>query len=359
VYSARADPVRCDEVRNDLEALARELGSDEHRLLTDSVALRNAATQGLFDQAHALADGRLAPLLAAGISPVSARYGADPVIGMAGHHAFVLWNLGDLERARTVAAANLAAIETAGVSKFTQAVGLGLAGIVAMLDRDSTSLRQRSERLLALTAEQSFPFWSALGLGLHGWALVHGGELEEGLGELERARAELEATGARLFSTYIMAFLAEARLRRGDLAAGLADADEGLRLAETTYDRSYWPELWRLKGELLLASAGGARRRREGSTSSAKSDPAAAENCLLEALERARTCHSKSLELRAATSLARAWLARGRNADAQKLLDPLCRWFGDASSADLEDARALSAGKPTSPGGAAGRRGRR
>ncbi len=72
-----------------------------------------------------------------------------------------------------------------------------------------------------------------------------------------------------------------------------------------------------------------------------------AEHCFLQALEVARASQSKSLELRAATSLARAWLARDRGADAQDLLEPLCRWFGTAAGADLDAARALLAKMPS------------
>jgi len=42
--------------------------------------------------------------------------------------------------------------------------------------------------------------------------------------------------------------------------------------------------------------------------------------------------------------LARAWQARGRAADARKLLGGVCKWFGTrAGTADLVEARALLA----------------
>jgi adenylate cyclase len=124
--------------------------------------------------------------------------------------------------------------------------------------------------------------------------------------------------------------------------AGLAAAEEGLHAAATTTDRSYWPELWRLKGELLLAQAATARSRRRGrGAAPSDHDWSAAEYCFVQAIERARGCEARSLELRAATSLARLWLARGRGAEARGLLEPLYRWFGDTRGADLDEARAL------------------
>ncbi len=185
---------------------------------------------------------------------------------------------------------------------------------------------------------------SALG----GWARVQHGEHQEGIEELEKARAALATTGARVFSTYVLAFLSEAHLRAGDVAGGLAAADEALRVAETTLDRSHWAELWRLKGELLLAAQGAERHTtRRGSGAGAASATAEstwrrAEKCLSRALELARTAEAKSLELRAATSLARAWHARGQPADARAVLGSICEWFGaGATSPDLLEARSL------------------
>ena len=67
-----------------------------------------------------------------------------------------------------------------------------------------------------------------------------------------------------------------------------------------------------------------------------------AEACLRRALELARESDAKSLELRATTSLARAWHGRGRAADARALLDEICHWFGpSAASPDLVEAQAL------------------
>jgi adenylate cyclase len=120
-------------------------------------------------------------------------------------------------------------------------------------------------------------------------------------------------------------------------------------MARTNLDRAYEPELLRLKGEMLLACSQSERRRSQRgrgpvppSGMRANSSWREAERCLLQALERARECQAKSLELRAATSLARAWQARGRSAEASQLLGGICEWFGTrTASADMVEARAL------------------
>ena len=71
-------------------------------------------------------------------------------------------------------------------------------------------------------------------------------------------------------------------------------------------------------------------------------DSAEAERYLRRALTLARTSQAKSLELRAATSMARAWKAGGRPRDARRLLAGICAWFGTRTGgADLVEARAL------------------
>ena len=56
----------------------------------------------------------------------------------------------------------------------------------------------------------------------------------------------------RYFSALAYGFLSEGHLRAGTLADGLVAVNAGLAVAASSLDRAYAPELWRLKGELLL-----------------------------------------------------------------------------------------------------------
>lgn len=173
------------------------------------------------------------------------------------------------------------------------------------------------------------------------------GRVREGIATIERGLTAYRATGARLACSYFHAFLAEAHAHAGTLSDGLVAVDEGLALAETTIDRNYEPELCRLRGELLLGVQPTApRQRRRGGRATTEPDAAwqEVERCLLRALESARAMRAKSLELRAATSLARAWHTRGRAAEGRALLGSVCDWFGGAAgSVDLTEAKALLA----------------
>ncbi len=91
----------------------------------------------------------------------------------------------------------------------------------------------------------------------------------------------------------------------------------------------YWEaEVHRLKGELLLASPDG--RRSE------------AESCFHKAIEVARGQSARSLELRAATSLARLWRGQGKISEAREMLEPVYDWFTEGfDTVDLKEAKAL------------------
>ena len=63
---------------------------------------------------------------------------------------------------------------------------------------------------------------------------------------------------------------------------------------------------------------------------------------LQQAIDTARGQQAKSLELRAATSLARLCRDQGKRAQARDLLTPIHGWFTEGfDTADLKDAKAL------------------
>src|SRR5262249_29393266 len=110
--------------------------------------------------------------------------------------------------------------------------------------------------------------------------------------------------------------------------AGLTVLTEALTLAETTGERWYESEIYRLKGKLLLQQN--------------SDNQAEAESSFHHALEIARTQQAKSFELRSATSLARLWKQQDKRHEAHDLLAPVYNWFTEGfDTADLKDAKAL------------------
>ena len=103
---------------------------------------------------------------------------------------------------------------------------------------------------------------------------------------------------------------------------------------DRTGERSYEAELYRLKGELTLQSESPGPGR-----------PAVArklKRVFCKAIEIARKQQAKSLELRAATSLARLWQQQGKQAEAHQLLSEIYNWFTEGfDTKDLQEAKAL------------------
>src|SRR5262249_55617955 len=110
--------------------------------------------------------------------------------------------------------------------------------------------------------------------------------------------------------------------------AGLTALAEALTRAETTGERWYESEIYRLKGELLLQQNA--------------ANQAEAETCFQQAITVAQNQQAKSGELRAATSLARLWQQQGKRQEAHDLLASVYNWFTEGfDTADLKDAKAL------------------
>jgi predicted ATPase len=96
---------------------------------------------------------------------------------------------------------------------------------------------------------------------------------------------------------------------------------------QTTEERLYEAEVYRLRGELLQQS--GAQQGE-------------AEEHFHQALTVARRQQAKSWELRAAMSLSRLWQQQGKRTEAQELLAPIYGWFTEGfDTADLQEAKAL------------------
>jgi predicted ATPase len=185
-----------------------------------------------------------------------------------------------------------------------------------------------AEAAISLTTDQGFPHWRAQGFVLRGWALAHQGQAKEGIEQLHQGLRAYCATGAELARPNYLALLAEAYGTMGQPEAGLTVLTEVLALVDKTGVRWYEPELYRLKGELLLQQSSG--------------NSTEAETCFHHAISIAQNQSAKSWELRATTSLARLWQRQGKRQEAHDLLAPVYNWFTEGfDTADLQDAKAL------------------
>jgi predicted ATPase len=162
-----------------------------------------------------------------------------------------------------------------------------------------------------------------------GWALSQTGQHDRGLAQLRDGLDAHRATGASMDRPYFLALLAEALGAAGLADEGLSAIAEAIELIGADRSFFYEAELHRLRGALSGQAA----------TATGADEPATS---FRRALEIARRQGARSLELRAALSLAQLLRARGASDEARATLSESCAWFGDRTdSADLREAREL------------------
>ena len=144
------------------------------------------------------------------------------------------------------------------------------------------------------------------------------------------------ATGAVLLRPFFLAHLAEAYAQAGDPAAGLTVLTEALSLVDKTAERWWAAELYRLRGELLLAQQDSGQK-----ATGKRPQWQEVEESLRQALDMARHQQARSLELRAAMGLSRLWRQRRKHATARQELAAVYDWFSEGlDTADLLAAQA-------------------
>ncbi|MGH7333407.1 MAG: AAA family ATPase [Candidatus Rokuibacteriota bacterium] len=178
--------------------------------------------------------------------------------------------------------------------------------------------------VIAMSAQHGFTGWPDAALPLTQGGT--GGRLDAStLAELQRRLVSAWTGGAVWRQVFCLCVLAEMHAEADRVEEALGALGSIPREAREGF---YAPEIHRIEGELLL------RRARPPTDE--------AERQFRTAIDLARTRAEKSLELRAATSLARLWRRRNRHEDARRLLAGVYERFTQGfATADLRDARNL------------------
>jgi predicted ATPase len=243
--------------------------------------------------------------------------------------SWVLWLLGYSDQARTSSCHALTLAQELS-HPFSLVYALGSASTFHYNLRDVEVTHVHAEATIALATEHGFPFWWATGMMRRGWALAKQGQGAEGLEQIHQGLTTRLATGTEEVPTTFLAGLAESYGSAGQAEAGLHVLARAFTAMARSGSQHYEPEVYRLKGELLLHQA--------------VLDEKQAEACFFQALGVARHQQAKSLELRAAMSLSRLWQQQGKRAEAYALLAPIYGWFTEGfDTADLQEAKALLA----------------
>lgn len=254
---------------------------------------------------------RSAPILA----------GPQPGVESLGNLSWVLWFLGHPDAALERSCQMLEEARELG-QPFSVACALFFAGELRAFRREPEAVREHNEELLALSTKQGFPYWLTMATAQRGWLHAQAGRAEEAIADI---RAGSNFGGLRR-DPHVFAFLAEAYRIQGRLDEALAALSGSADMVDAG-QTLYQAELHRLRGELLAEQG---------------AEDSEVEDQLGCALGVARQQGARSLELRAAASLARHWAARGRKAEAREVLAPVFAGFTEGlETPDLVEAREL------------------
>lgn len=184
---------------------------------------------------------------------------------------------GEQDAGDALCAESLDRARTLGRLPMDMAYALCMSAAAAQLRGDAAEVLSLSGEALEVATTNALPYWQAWAAVLHGWAISHA-EPAAGLERISDGIAAYRATGARLFVPYSLALSAEACLRMGDVAEGLALVAEGLAEAAEIDAHFVDAELLRLRArfELLDGQPGAAAETLCKAASIAESQGAAA-----------------------------------------------------------------------------------
>jgi adenylate cyclase len=255
-------------------------------------------------------------------------YSIDIGVGARGFAAATQWMVGFPDRALKLGQETLSLAQTQA-HPFSLVFVQSLAqSFLYQLRREVSATYEQAAVGVDLATEQGFTLYVAWCSVYQGWALTMMGQRAAGIEMLQQGMERAASTGTETFQIAFWALLGEATGEAGEPAKALTILAEAQAALARTSECFYEAEVYRLMGvfQLLTSTEGLAE----------------AEAHLRQALEIARRQQARSLELRAATDLARLWQRQGQYTEAYELLAPIYHWFTEGfETGDLQDAKAL------------------
>jgi predicted ATPase len=238
--------------------------------------------------------------------------------------SWTLWTLGYPGQATDIGRQAIAAARESA-QPFSLAAALAWVCSVHLCCRQITVVEHLHRELSAVAHKHQLAPWGDCATFIEGELLAAKGQCEAGLARIDSALALLRDAHARRGWSWMSAEAVETCLAMGRIDQGLALLSEAFENIVGNDEHCWEAELYRLKGELVAAQS-----------------KVQAEACFVQALATARRQAAKSLELRAAMSLARLWRDAGRREQALDLLASVHDWFSEGfDTGDLKAASSL------------------
>jgi class 3 adenylate cyclase/predicted ATPase len=184
------------------------------------------------------------------------------------------------------------------------------------------------DEAIALADEKEAVFWKALATVSRGCVFALIGDASKAIQVTTTGLIAYRSTGATVFLPNFFSCLAWGYAELGQFDDAWRCVNEATTAIQTTKEAWHEAEVHRTAGEIALKQP--------------QPDATKAEAYFERALAVARTQQAKSLEMRAAMSMARLWRDRGKRDEARDLLAPVYGWFTEGfDTLDLKDGKVL------------------
>jgi len=252
----------------------------------------------------------------------------DPVVSAQGVNIRVLWLMGYPDKARAGLTDELARIDIEKWDPRSVCDVLISASVVQKFCGNSSEVGRLSTQAIAICDKHEFSVEREWALFNRGWALAASGSTDEGIAEMEASLDDLFSRGVMLIAGTVYASeLAETLLRVGKPDRAHQRVKEALSFVKRSGHCVFASELHRIEGNLMARARGDADK---------------VEECFEQAIEIARQQQARSLELRAATSLARFRASVGKKKKAYEILGPVYGSFTEGfDTSDLLQAKTV------------------
>jgi predicted ATPase len=259
--------------------------------------------------------------------PLATRFGQDAAVAILSYRSIALWLLGYPDAA--LADAEQALNDAREIGQVaTLMYALLCTSLSHTLCGDYATATTKSDELVALADEKGAPFWKAGGMMNQGSILMLTCKPLDAVQTIAAGTSAWRSTGATLVVPLYLSYLARAHAELRQFDDAWRCIGEAITAVEATKETVFEAEVHRSAGEIALKSA--------------EPEAAKAEAHFERALAIARAQRAKSLELRAAMSMARLWRDQGKRQQARELLAPVYGWFAEGfDTLDLKEAKAL------------------
>jgi predicted ATPase len=315
-----------DEVAMQLRRLAENKQETELHVVANYALGYTALCMGNLRNARINLEKGIAQYQPVQRSAATYRAAQDPGVACRSYLALTEWLLGFPERAQSLIRESVELAEELDHA-YSLAYALCYAGATVFeacgIDRNTVV-----QRGLEVATQGGFSLWIVNGRAHRASMRFDDERSGSALDELRESVLAKSQLGVHVHDPYFLTLLARAYQQAGRIDEGLQVLDDAQRSIDARGERWWEAEIRRLRGENMLSR----------STDNAGD----AEVCFEQALKISRSQEARSLELRAATSLARLWQRQDRHEDARRLLGDCYASFSEGfDTSDLNDAKAL------------------